>query len=180
MGKETGWPITDQLLELNDQLNQLQAEEPSISDILTHPLTTDIEFLLESVISQMKTATQTYTKELREARKDKNIVINEKLSLLNEIIDTDDESITNEVTLLNNELDILKDELLQEQAMIFKNYHLLTDCKIMPAFINLEKRKAGYCNIVRLQIGTTTDNTPVYTSNPPEIRAGVSSFYKGV
>ena len=85
-----------------------------------------------------------------------------------------DESVTNEVILLINELDILKDKLLQEQAMIFKNYHLLNDCKITPAFINLEKRKAGYCNIV------TSDNTPVYTSNPPEIRAGVASFYKGV
>ena len=63
----------------------------------------------------MKTATQTYTKELREARKDKNIAINEKLSLLNKIIDTDDESITNEVTLLNNELDILKDELTKNK-----------------------------------------------------------------
>ena len=71
LGKETGWPITDRLLELNNQLNQILAEEPSISEILTHPLTTDIKFLLESVISQMKTATQTYTKELREARKDK-------------------------------------------------------------------------------------------------------------
>ena len=50
----------------------------------------------------------------------------------------------------------------------------------MAAFINLEKRKAGYCNILRLQIGTATDKTPIYTSNPPEIRAGVASFYKDV
>ena len=42
LGKETGWPVTDQLLELNDQLNQLRAEEPRISKILTNLLSTDI------------------------------------------------------------------------------------------------------------------------------------------
>ena len=43
----------------------------------------------------------------------------------------------------------MRDEICQDEASVHRSNHLLNDCKIIPAFLNLEKRKAGYSNICK-------------------------------
>ena len=77
-------------------------------------------------------------------------------------------------------MSILKDEFLQEEAAIFKNYHLLNDCKITPAFLDLERRKGGYCNIVKIQVGINDQKEPVFSKDPKIIRDNMANFYSEV
>ena len=170
------WPVSDRINELNTMLKDNYEKEHPLADILNKELDTDVEFLLDLVINSWKTHTISYTKEVKTLRVDKQAEILKKLDELREIIDDDTED--SKVTELENELSVIRDELLQEEASIFKNIHLLNDCKITPAFLNLEKRKAGYCNIVRLKIGMEKDEvTPIYTNDPTIIRTTMEKFY---
>merc|ERR1712130_962626 len=58
------------------------------------------------------------------------------------------------------------------EASVLRNFHLLNDCKVTPAFLNLEKRKAGYSNICKI----TTDNGII--TDPNQIRNETAKFYQ--
>ena len=66
------------------------------------------------------------------------------------------------------------EEILQNKASVHRSFHLLNDCKITPAFLNLEKRKAGYSNICKIK----TDNGDI--TDPNKIRDETTKFYQKI
>ena len=68
----------------------------------------------------------------------------------------------------------MRDEILRDEASVHRNFHLLNDCKITPAFLRLEKRKAGYSSICKI---TTNEGT---FTDPHKIREETSKFYQSI
>ena len=104
---EYNWPIDERLNELQCQLLHNFESEIPLSDILSKELTTDPKHLLDSVISDWKTHTELYMKELKMQRQDKQTQINTKLNKLRELIDDDTEQ--PQVQALEDELSLLKE-----------------------------------------------------------------------
>ena len=75
---------------------------------------------------------------------------------------------------LEQELTKMRDEILQDEASVHRSFHLLNDCKVTPAFLNLEKRKAGYSNICKI----TTENGII--TDPNKIRNETANFYQKI
>ena len=136
------------LEDLHKNLKANLEQADSAETILSQQLNTDPEHILQSVVNEMKAVTKRYSKVIREQRKDKQAIINKKIEELTSIIDCEDSSY--QIKALETELQMLRDETLQEEASVYRNFHLLNDCKITPEFLMLEKRNAGYCNIIKL------------------------------
>ena len=51
-----------------------------------------------------------------------------------------------DITQIETEIKHIDDSNLQEQAVIFKNYALMSEFKITKEFIRLESSKRRYCN----------------------------------
>ena len=76
-----------------------------------------------------------------------------------------------DITQIETELQHIDDKNLQEQAIFFKNYALMNDCKITKEFIRLESRKRSYCHIVKLILpNEDKDKEPDKVNKPAEIR----------
>ena len=90
----------------------------------------------------MKETTVKYSRAIREQQVDKQNAINKTIGELSMI--SDDTNKAKKIADLEQELTKMRDEILQDEASVHRSYHLLNDCKVTPAFLNLEKRKAGY------------------------------------
>ena len=162
-----------QIKELELRIKVNNSLEDTIECLLQQELTTQPEFLLDAVVNEMKLVTQKFSKSLKLARHDKYEALNNKLIELNNIVDNIDTK--TKLSNLEIELKLLTDDILQDEASVHRNSHLLNDCKITPQFLALEKRKSGYSNIVRL-----TNSKGDITTNPPEIRSEMTKFYQQI
>ena len=113
-------------------------------------------------------------------RKDRVKLIQTQLNTLTSSINAD--NLFEETKLLEEELLRLNEDFLEDQAAIFKNTTLLIDCKPTSEFLNMEKRKGGYCNLTELRVQKTDAATKLQVEeeiiNPSKIRDEMKTFYQ--
>ena len=89
-----------------------------------------------------------------------------------------------ETKILDGELLRLNEDFLADQAAILKNKVLLNDCKPTSKFLNMEKRKGGYCNLTKLRVQRTDDTTKLQVEeeifDPSKIRDEMKTFYQNI
>ena len=165
------WHANPQVKEIEIRIKIATSHEDPTEFLLQQNLTTQPEFILDSVVNEMKNVTQKFAKSIKLARKDKHELLNAKLDELNNIVSNP--QCLSEMVDLEMELKLLTEEIIQDEASVHRAYHLLNECKITPQFLSLEKRKTGYSNIVRL-----TNSEGNIVTNPKEIRQEMSNFYQ--
>ena len=60
---------------------------------------------------------------------------------------------------MEGELLRLNEDFLADHTAIFKNTALSNDCKPTAEFLDMEKRKCGYCNLTKLRVQRTDELT---------------------
>ena len=158
--------------KLQSNLEAVNSDSDPIDKLLSLELNQPAECLLEKVFIAMKDTTIKYSKAIREQQVDKQNAINRTISELSLIVD--DANNAKKIADLEQELTKMRDEILQDEASVHRSFHLLKDCKVTPAFLNLEKRKAGYSNICKI----TTENGII--TDPNKIRNETAKFYQKI
>ena len=130
------------------------------------------ETLLEDFFVKMRQITIKYNRAIREKLIDKQAALNRAIGELSLLIDNDTN--TQRVADLEQKLQTMSNEILHDEAFIHRNFHLLNDCKITPADLNHEKRKAGYSNICKI----TTDKGII--TDPNKIRDETAKLYQKI
>ena len=143
----------------------LKQKEVDIYTLLTLELGTDKDELIEVVLSNMRIHTNFFQAEINNNKRDIPKKLMDKSDELNQAIQFN----TKEISQIEIQISQINEENLQEQAVFFKNYTMMNDCKLMEEFIRLESRKRSYCNIVKIIIPKKTKDLEI-VCQPSEIR----------
>ena len=181
--KEHNWETKDRQIELTTKIIEL-AQLEIHQDLLlkNYQLSTSYSGILTQIVSHIQQETIHFQKLLFSERKATKRKLNR---LMNKYCN--DENPTSQTAFFQarSELRELEEEELVEQAQKLAAFHLINDELPSKAFMNIESKKVGYHEIIKLEIPDPKIPHPkeadkITLTEPEELRTAMKDFYQNI
>ena len=185
--KNHKWETRDRQTELTTKIVELSLQEVQQETLLKdYKLSTSYSGILTQIISHIQQETIHFQKLLFSERKATKRKLN---TLMNKYCNDENPSSQRAFYQARGELRGMEEEELIEQAQKLAAFHLLNDELPSKAFINIESKKVGYHEIIKLEIPNPNKPSPkepdkqaskISITEPEELRSTMKEFYQDI